>query len=67
MTDDLSPRELAEITGARSAARQAAWLARRGVPFRFGGGVVQVKRAVAKELPQWQQMRDAAPRMDLVA
>jgi hypothetical protein len=47
MSDDLSPVELAEITGKRKAALQAAVLARQGVPFVFLGRSVKVARAVA--------------------
>ena len=49
--DDLTPQELFALTGQRKPERQALTLARIGVPFRFGGGVVSVRRAVAEELP----------------
>ena len=48
MTDDLTPAELAEITGKKRAASQAAALARLGVPFVFLGRAVKVARAVAQ-------------------
>lgn len=47
MHDDLSPAELAEVTGKRRAAAQAAALARLGVPFVFLGRAVKVARTVA--------------------
>lgn len=55
MTADLSPAELAEITGKKRAASQAAVLARMGVPFVFLGRAVRVARDVAQAhalLPQ---------------
>jgi hypothetical protein len=55
MTDDLTPAELAAVTGKTRAASQAAALARRGVPFTFLGRSVKVARAVAQAhalLPQ---------------
>ncbi len=47
-TDDLTPAELAEITGKPKAAQQAAVLARRGVPFVFSGRSVKLSRIVAQ-------------------
>lgn len=65
--DELTPLEVEGLTGAKSASRQAAILARKGIPFRFGGGVVSVKRAVAAELPHWRaRLHDAGPRMNLI-
>lgn len=65
--DDLSPAEIEALTGQRRLLRQVAVLARMGVPFRFGGATVSVKRAVARELPQWQARQNTAVvRMDLV-
>ena len=65
--DDLTPQELFALTGQRKPERQALTLERIGVPFRFGGGVVSVRRAVAEELPAWQaKAQTARPRLDLV-
>ncbi len=64
--DDLTPAELAEITGKRRAPSQAAVLARMGVPFVFLGRAVRVSRAVAAAhalLPQ----RAAASGIDFAA
>ena len=55
MHDELSPAEVAQITGKTRAASQAAVLARLGVPFVFLGRAVKVARAVAQAhalLPQ---------------
>lgn len=46
--DTLTPAELAEVTGKRRAASQAAVLAKRGVPFQFLGTAVRVSRQVAQ-------------------
>lgn len=46
--DDLTPAEVAQITGKTRAASQAAALARLGVPFVFLGRAVRVARAVAQ-------------------
>jgi len=54
MTDDLTPDELAEITGKKRAASQAIALAKMGVPFVFLGRAVKVSRQVA-------QAHDLAP------
>jgi Domain of unknown function (DUF4224) len=48
MQDDLSPAELATITGKTRAAAQAAKLAKLGVPFIFLGRAVRVARTVAE-------------------
>jgi len=48
MQDELSPAELAEVTGKARAASQAAVLARMGVPFVFLGRAVRVARTVAQ-------------------
>lgn len=48
MTADLSAAELAEVTGKKRAASQAAVLARMGVPFVFLGRAVRVARDVAQ-------------------
>ena len=48
MADDLTPAEVAEITGKSRAASQAAVLAKRGVPFVFLGRAVKVDRTVAR-------------------
>lgn len=55
---DLTPTELAEVTGKRRAASQAAVLARMGVPFVFLGRALKVDRTVAAAhalLPQTRQ------------
>ena len=44
----LSPAEVREGTGKRTAAAQAAWLARQGIPFAFVGRAVLVDRRVAE-------------------
>lgn len=65
--DDLTPGEVASLTQKKRADQQAAVLAKMGVPFRFGGGIVSVRRAVAQELPQWlAKMNTARPRLDLI-
>ena len=46
--DDLTPAELAHITGKPRAPQQAAELAKRGVPFVFSGRAVRVSRIVAQ-------------------
>lgn len=43
----LSPEEVAEATGKKRAAAQAAELARRGIAYVFTGSRVRVDRAVA--------------------
>lgn len=66
MTEDLTPKELAEITGKKRAALQAAVLARQGVPFVFLGRTIKVARAVAQAhalLPE----RQRAPGIDFSA
>ena len=45
--DTLTPAEVAQITGKRRAASQAAELARRGIAYAFTGRGVKVLRAVA--------------------
>ena len=56
--DTLTPAEVAEVTGKRRAASQAAVLAKRGVPFTFLGTAVRVSRQVAQAhalLPERRQ------------
>lgn len=48
MSDDLTPAEIAEITGKKRVASQAAVLAKLGVPFVFLGRAVRVARTVAQ-------------------
>ena len=48
MADDLTPAELAVITGKPKASQQAAELAKRGVPFVFSGRAVRLSRVVAQ-------------------
>lgn len=45
--DELTPQELAEVTGKKRPAAQAAELARRGIAYGFTGSRVRVQRAVA--------------------
>lgn len=55
MTDELTPAELAEITGKRRVVSQAAVLAKLGVPYQFLGRAIRVSRQVAQAhalLPQ---------------
>ena len=68
--DDLSPAELAEVTGKRRAAAQAAALAKLGVPFVFLGRAqlapaVRAYRAAASAVPiqpgHWRVVEDAHP------
>lgn len=62
----LTPQELERLTGQKKPARQVSVLAAKGIPFRFGAGVVSVRREVAEELPIWQSRAEAGPRMDRV-
>lgn len=58
MPDELTPAEVAKVTGKTRAASQAAVLAKMGVPFVFLGRVVKVQRLVAQAhalLPQARQ------------
>lgn len=48
MTDELTPQELAEVTGKKRPASQAAVLARQGVPFTFLGRAIKVSRQIAQ-------------------
>lgn len=48
MSDDLTPAELAEITGKRRVVSQAAVLARLGVPYQFLGRAIRLQRQVAQ-------------------
>lgn len=48
MSDDLTPSELAVVTGKPKPAQQAAELAKRGVPFVFSGRAVRLSRVVAQ-------------------
>jgi len=55
VSQNLSPAEIAEVTGRKRVYAQAAELARRGVPFRFLGKAIEVSRDVAQAfamLPQ---------------
>ena len=47
MTEDLTPAEVARITGTLKPARQAAELAKRGIAYVYTGSRVKVQRAVA--------------------
>jgi hypothetical protein len=64
--DILSPAELREMTASNSARRQMAWLAERGVPFRFDGARVRVLRVVAAECDIMASRASQGPRLDLV-
>ena len=66
MLTDLSPAELATLTGSTKPRRQVVVLLTMGVPFRVGGGQISVKRAVADELPMWEARQNSGPRLDLV-
>jgi len=58
MPDELTPAELAQATGKKRPASQAAELARRGIAYVFTGQRVRVQRAVAMAyelLPQSRQ------------
>lgn len=46
--DTLTPDEVAEVTGKRRAAAQAAALAKLGIPFTFSGRSVRVERYIAQ-------------------
>jgi hypothetical protein len=48
MADELSPAELAAITGKSRVVSQAAVLAKLGVPFVFLGRAIRVSRQVAQ-------------------
>lgn len=48
MADDLTPAELAIITGKRNPAQQAKALVSMGVPFEFLVRAVRVSRAAAE-------------------
>lgn len=55
--EDLTPAEVAAITGTPKPARQAAKLAKRGIAYAYTGSRVKVRRAVAlayELLPQSQ-------------
>lgn len=55
--EDLTPEEVAAITGTPKPARQAAELAKRGIAYVYTGSRVKVQRAVAlayELLPQSQ-------------
>ena len=55
--DELTPQELAQATGKKKPAAQAAELARRGIAYAFTGSRVKVERAIAlayELLPQSQ-------------
>lgn len=45
--DDLTPHEIAEITGRKLLSAQVAELARRKIPFTFVGSRVKLSREVA--------------------
>lgn len=46
--ETLTPAELADVTGKRRAASQAAALAKLGIPFVFSGRSVRVERLIAQ-------------------
>lgn len=49
----LTEAELRALTNGRTVRQQIAALVRLGIPFRFGGGVVEVSRDVAaKDCPE---------------
>lgn len=69
MSEELRPDELIALTGgAKTLHRQVLALVRLGLPFRFAGRTVHVKRAVAEEWPQWQERKQqGGVRLDLVS
>lgn len=62
----LSPAELVEMTGWQTARAQAAWLAKRHIPFTFNGSQVAVSREVAEAFELLGEAAESGPRMDLV-
>jgi hypothetical protein len=58
-TDDLTPAELAQITGKRNVAQQAKALIGMGVPFVFLVRAVRVTRAAAEVHQLLPQARPA--------
>lgn len=67
LTAALSSAELRDLTGVGTLRRQVSRLVAMGVPFTFGGGVVEVRREVARALPQWQHIESTkAPRLDRI-
>lgn len=67
MKTTLTPAELQSLTQARTLRQQVVALVKLGIPFRYGGGQVEVSREVAAELPQWRRLEDdLRPRLDLV-
>lgn len=67
MNDDLTPAEVANLTGHKKPEKQAAALVSLGIPFRSAGRMLYVAREVVKHWPQWEaQQRAARPRLDLI-
>ena len=64
--DKLSPAEVAQLTGVATARGQAAWLAKRHIPFTFNGSQVVVVRAVAEAFEVTGEGAESGPRLDLV-
>lgn len=61
----LSGAELVRMTGASTPRAQAAWLAKRHIPFTFNGLRVMVDKKVA-EAHQIDQPVESGLRLDLV-
>jgi hypothetical protein len=61
MTEHLSPAELIQLTGARTALAQVRWLVKNHVPYRYNGTGVYVLRAIAREIREPE-----GARLDLV-
>jgi hypothetical protein len=61
MTDQLSPAELIQLTGARTALAQVRWLVKNHLPYRYNGMNVYVLRAIAREIREPE-----GARLDLV-
>jgi len=64
--DELTAAEVAEITGKKNAAQQAAELARRRIAFVFNGATVRVSRAVAAAYELLPQAHTRGPDMSQV-
>ena len=65
--DDLTPQEVAALTGHKKPEKQAAALVALGIPFRAAGRMLYVARAVAEHWPQWQaKQATSRPRLDLI-
>jgi hypothetical protein len=66
VTEFLTTEELRDMTGARLARKQMAWLAERNVPFRYDGQRVKVLKVIAAEWDLLAARASQGPRLDLV-